>query len=188
MSEEDACLSSCTGLSQSQLNHGSPGNPPHQSSPITNFPETVQVFLLQAILRGQQYPRTRAAYDVLAAAGQPWDKLVAAPLARIDEDPLFRVAEGWALPGFQERLAGKKIPLPRATSVESMLCAHGNRRVTWHAIFECGEVTAKQVKWWGKWWVAVRLFRKESDRGLFGRVRVWRGCVWVGGTWSSACT
>ncbi|CAN0411321.1 unnamed protein product, partial [Hapterophycus canaliculatus] len=74
-----------------------------------------------------------------------WDKLIAAPLARIAEDPLFRVAEEWTVPRFQEPLAGKKVPLPQCTSVESMLCAHGNRRVTWHAIFECGEITSKQI-------------------------------------------
>ncbi|CBJ28634.1 conserved unknown protein [Ectocarpus siliculosus] len=108
-------------------------------------PDKAKVFLLQALLRGERYPRTQAAYDALAKAGKPWHELIAAPLARIAEDPLFRVADEWTAPGFQESLAGAKIPLPRCTSVESMLCAHGNRRVTWHAIFECGEVTSRQI-------------------------------------------
>lgn len=119
-----------------------------RNTPRNQFPfaSPLQVFLLQALLRGQQYPRNRAAYDALAKAGKPWDKLVAAPLARVAEDPLFRVAEEWTLPQFQKKLAGKKISLPRATSVESMLCTHGNRRATWYAIFECGEITSRQVR------------------------------------------
>ncbi|CAM9911654.1 unnamed protein product [Scytosiphon promiscuus] len=112
---------------------------------IKTDPAKAKVFLLQALLRGQPYPRDQAAFDALADAGKPWDKLIAAPLARIGEDPLFRVADEWTVPVFQETLAGKKIPLPQCTSVESMLCAHGNRRITWHAIFECGEITSKQI-------------------------------------------
>lgn len=108
-------------------------------------PPLPQVFLLQALLRGNSYPRTQAAFDSLAKDGKSWDKLIAAPLARIAEDPLFRVDGEWTLPQFQRRLAGMRIPMPRATSVESMLCAHGNRRVTWRAIFECGEITSRQV-------------------------------------------
>lgn len=110
-------------------------------------PDKAKVFLLQALLRGERYPRTQAAYDALAKAGKPWHELIASPLARIAEDPLFRVADEWTAPGFQESLAGAKMPLPRCTSVESMLCAHGNRRVTWHAIFECGEITSRQVRY-----------------------------------------
>lgn len=121
---------------------------PHSETPpppIYSVVPSPQVFLLQALLRGNSYPRTRIVFDALAEAGKPWDLLVAAPLARIEEDPLFRVDEGWTLPQFQPRLAGMRIPMPRATSVESMLCAHGNRRATWHAIFECGEITSRQV-------------------------------------------
>eukprot|EP00752_Nemacystus_decipiens_P008322 g7437.t1 len=108
-------------------------------------PNKAKVFLLQALLRGNRYPPTQAAFAALAKAGQPWDKLIAAPLARIAEDPLFRVDGEWTLPQFQPRLAGVRIPMPRATSVECMLCAHGNRRATWHAIFDCGEITSRQI-------------------------------------------
>lgn len=70
---------------------------------------------------------------------------MAAPLSKIAEDPLFSVDDEWTVPGFQERLAGKNIPRPKSTSVASMLCAHGNRRVTWHAIMDCGQITSAQA-------------------------------------------
>lgn len=104
-----------------------------------------QVFLLQALLRSECYPATQKAYDALSKAGRPWDKLVVAPLARIDEDPLFRVDGDWLATGFQKQLAGQKVPRPHSTSVESMICAYGNRRVTWHAILDCGQITMTQA-------------------------------------------
>lgn len=119
-----------------KLLHDTP--PPY---PATHY----QGFLLQALLRRHKYPPTQMAYDALTKAGKPWDKLIAAPLACISEDPLFRVADAWTLPSFQEQLAGQPIPLPQCNSVESTLCAHGNRRATWDVIFECGEITSRQV-------------------------------------------
>lgn len=134
----EVCFQTCMGLSDGFC---LPTETP-RTNPVAPPP---QVFLLQALLRGHPYPRTQAAFDALAKAGKPWVKFIAAPLVRIADDPLFRVYDEWMLPQFQPQLAGKKVPMPRATSVESMLCTHGNRRATWHAIFECGEITSRQV-------------------------------------------
>lgn len=104
-----------------------------------------QVFLLQMLVRRQTYPKDETAYNVLAAKGHSWDKTVVVPLSVISGDPLFRVNDDWTATGFQARLVGKPIPKPASSSVDSMLCAHGNRRATWHAILDCGQVTPAQV-------------------------------------------
>ena len=103
------------------------------------------MYLLQALLRSERYPKTQHIYNALAKAGLHWDKLIVAPLVRIAADPLFIVDEEWTSPGFQRKLSGKRVPRPKRASVESMLCAHGNRRVTWHAILDCGEITPTQA-------------------------------------------
>lgn len=127
-----------------------------------------QVFLLQALLRGTRYPKSRELYDALSAAGRPWDTSIAAPLARVAQDPLFRVDPEWTVSGFQEKLAGRRVPRPAPVSVEAMLCAHGNTRSTWHAILDCGQITPAQVER-SEAWVSCRAGGLGSRQRRGGR-------------------
>lgn len=105
-----------------------------------------QVYLLQALVRGETYPTSKEEFQALSKHdGKSYFTRFALPLAAIDADPLFAVGEGWMRAEFDETLAGKRIARPTCTEVGSMMMVHGNRRVTWHAIFDCGEITPAQV-------------------------------------------